>query len=279
MAKPTRVPRWASVDGRVEPTAGEKDSGLAEGDGLPAEYLNDTLGLNGDWAGWLNDRLFDAYTLPTYSSDCRITGDPDEGMKVRNAAGDFLPVGCSKVMLDTDELEVVSGALEVRDSTTAYIPVACGNPAALTNALTRQYAEFFVRASDSGAQSISTEAQIVMNDAVDYARGMSLASNAFSVTASYGQGLYRVRALLKWAGTDTNAGYRTLSIRKNTTTIESRADYKPAVSAQYAQMLECLVEITDYQTDVIDLTGTSTVPSDGIGYVSIEIVKVSGPTT
>ena len=99
MAKPGRVLRWASVSGRVEPTAAEKDDGLAEGDGLPDGYLNDSFGLTGDWTDWLDERLFDGYTVPTDHSDCRLYGDPDTGLTVQASNGNKLPVVCA----DPDE--------------------------------------------------------------------------------------------------------------------------------------------------------------------------------
>jgi hypothetical protein len=101
MTKPTGALHWADSPTtlRTEPAEGVKNAGFSVLTKLPAQYFNYIAGVCGDWITWLNLRLFDAYTLPTYGSDCRITGDPDEGMKVRNAAGDFLPVNGSKFYL------------------------------------------------------------------------------------------------------------------------------------------------------------------------------------
>lgn len=106
MAKPTNTARWASVSGRVEPTAAEKDAGLAEGDGLPNTYMNHQWGIGGDWFAWLDGRLFDGYTVPTDGSDCRLTGDPDTGLRVRNAAGALLPVECAEPVADDPNMAV-----------------------------------------------------------------------------------------------------------------------------------------------------------------------------
>lgn len=54
MARPTDAAEWASTAGRrLEPTAGEKDSGFNEGTRTPARKANWIVGVLADWAAYL----------------------------------------------------------------------------------------------------------------------------------------------------------------------------------------------------------------------------------
>ena len=55
MARPTRFPTWATdVGTRVEPSAGQKAVGWVPGTKPPARWMNDSLGLIGDWVEYLS---------------------------------------------------------------------------------------------------------------------------------------------------------------------------------------------------------------------------------
>lgn len=102
MTKPTGSLHWADSPTtlRTEPAEATKSTGLAVNAKLAAQYFNYIAGVCGDWITWLNTRIFDAYTIPSMGADCRLIGDPDEGLRIRDAAGDRLPVTASSAILN-----------------------------------------------------------------------------------------------------------------------------------------------------------------------------------
>lgn len=54
MARPTKIPRWATTGSRVEPTELKKDAGWATQEKPPAQTMNWLHGYAGDWITWLD---------------------------------------------------------------------------------------------------------------------------------------------------------------------------------------------------------------------------------
>lgn len=97
MTKPATTIHWCDTPAtlRTDPPAGLQNTGFSAIMKLPAQYINAHLGRIWDWLAWLNTRIFDGYTIPTDGADCRVYGDPDEGIAVKNSSLDYLPVYCS----------------------------------------------------------------------------------------------------------------------------------------------------------------------------------------
>jgi hypothetical protein len=191
MAKPTRVLRWASVSGRTEPTAAEKDDGLAEGDGLPAEYLNDSLGLAGDWTDCLDKHLSVNGIIPTEAYDGIITAHamPDE--------------------------------FEFMDSLGVNLPLKCGDPGSNYHAVTLgflkgHFASHACVVRRAVTQTVNTGDAIVWTSVVQDEDGIldSGTEDKFVVPAD-GQ-MWFVAVNVLWSGVGASAGnYRQAALYKN----------------------------------------------------------------
>ncbi len=66
MAKPSKIPTWATVEdtdpttgklNRVEPSAGIKQTGFTYNEKPPRQYFNWLLWLIGEWLTWINDNI------------------------------------------------------------------------------------------------------------------------------------------------------------------------------------------------------------------------------
>jgi hypothetical protein len=97
MPKPTTVLHWADnpTTLRSEPAEGTKNTGFAVNAKLPAQFFNWISGICGDWITWLDNRIFDEYTQPSWGNEVRLYGATDVGCKVRNDANDaYMPLLC-----------------------------------------------------------------------------------------------------------------------------------------------------------------------------------------
>lgn len=129
------LPRWANSGGDVvEPPSGKKDIGWIDDEEPPAEYLNWLLFEGYTWLEWIDERVYDEYTEVSKSSDCLLYGDPDEGMTVRDAAGNYLPVMAGDLtgdyyeqLINLDSLPTAMAAMVDRCS------AECTTPAALSS--------------------------------------------------------------------------------------------------------------------------------------------------
>jgi len=129
MTKPIEILRWSDDDPgttRDEPSEGEKDTGWIADDIPSHGIMNWLIGVPGDWIAWLATRVFDGYVQPTEGSDCILTGDPDEGLLVKNDAGSRLPVCGSELWLGAvsglTRLKDSSGELRVTNAADALVP-------------------------------------------------------------------------------------------------------------------------------------------------------------
>jgi hypothetical protein len=249
------VLRWASVSGRTEPTAAEKDNGLAEGDGLPAEYLNDSLGVAGDWTDWIDDRLFDAYTIPTMGSDCRLTGDPDEGLTVANEAATLLPVNCAQPVSDAVNQAV----------TVAY--------------LTKCIMNFigFEHDYDSSPLEIVTATKTYMpfSDFTPTITGQGVNVNASTLEFDE-VGIYHIDVSLRWVNGPASAYARSLIVDVGGT--EHRAFLHNEVSGAVArtQQYSLDVEIGNISTDILKVAAyQASGSSDYVQVVNVTVHQVA----
>jgi hypothetical protein len=174
MAKPTDVTRWASVSPsttRDEPSSGEKDTGWIADEVPTHGIMNWLIGTLGDWATWLNVRLFDAYTLASLGNpDCRLYGDDITGLAVKKASGAYTAVSCSDVIasvsMDAPMVLGTTYSLKANRDSTIVVPLASG----LTNEFSG--AKWF-RSSGSGPNndilvSLAAGAQVAFLVQVPY---------------------------------------------------------------------------------------------------------------
>lgn len=79
MSKPASVVSWATTGGtRLDPTAPEKAAGFANGQRVPARWLNQLFGLLGDWTTYLNGLAGEVFTWTAahaFTSTVTVTND------------------------------------------------------------------------------------------------------------------------------------------------------------------------------------------------------------
>lgn len=254
MAKPTTSLHWADSPTtlRTEPAEGVKNAGFSVLTKLPAQYFNWISGICGDWITWLNLRLFDGYTVPTMGSDCRLTGDPDEGLSVENEAGTLLPVICAEPVDDEATMVATSGYIwKCLGSFISFEHDYTSSPLTVATA-TKTYLEFSAYTPTITGQgiSVSNNTQLVFEEL----------------------GVYHVAVAMRWAAGPASAYARSIIVDLGG--VEHTAFMMNEVSGNVArtQMYALDVEVTDVGTDVLQIAAYQASGSND--YVNIAGVSV-----